>query len=132
MREWREVSPSWMLRPRAEKLLMRTKEVEKLELDLMGKGAVFTGLPIIGTWPFGGLKDYAYGIFARGDLVTSALGPKWAKRDPDAVVASQAFYDDIVTIRHACEMTLMVHVSREMELAELAKYVLLGNFTKHD
>lgn len=120
-RAWRNSAPSWMLRPRAEKLLMRKEEVAELELDLMGKGAIFSDLPLLGKWPFGGLKDFAFGIFARGACLEQTLGKKWGRRDPDAVLASQSFYDDVVKVRHACELTLMVHVSREMELAEVTR-----------
>ena len=44
------------------------------------------------------------------------MGSTWARRDPDEVLASPAFYHDILERCHQVEMTLMLLASRPLKL----------------
>lgn len=54
------------------------------------------------------------------------LGAAWAGRDPEAVLADPAFFDDVLRRCHQVEMTLVLLASRPLALAELRPAVEEG------
>ncbi|DBA76614.1 TPA: hypothetical protein ACH3X2_008662 [Trebouxia sp. C0005] len=114
--------PGWMLRPGAPKMQLRPEEEEQLPLDLLGRGTLWSKRPLLG-YAFGGLRDVGFGVYARVDRIRGSLQERWAGQDPEKVLLSEGFYQDIITHGSGTELTLMAVPSRNIPLPTLRKHV---------
>lgn len=113
----REAVPSSQLRPGSRKQVLRPNEEEALELQRLGHGNCFTHRKKIFGIELPWERNFTFGIYARPDRVRETMGPAWAGRDPEEVLASPAFYHDILERCAQVELTLTLLASRPLKLA---------------
>lgn len=113
----RELVPSSELRPGSHKQVLRPEDEEALELQRLGHGNCFTHRTKIFGVELPWERNFAFGIYARPNRVHEVMGPTWAGRDPEEVLASPAFYHDILERCHQVELTLTLLASRPLKLA---------------
>jgi hypothetical protein len=112
----REAVPSSQLRPGSQKQVLRPHEEEALELQRLGHGNCFTHRKKIFGIELPWERNCAFGIYARPSRVREVMGPTWAGRDPEEVLASPAFYHEILERCHQVELTLTLLASRPLKL----------------
>jgi hypothetical protein len=124
--------PSKYLRQHASKQMVRPEEMGKLSLERMGHGSIFsTRRPgggaidggVLPHW-LGGRRSAAWGIYARPGLIAEVLGPRWGggggsgkEGHLEALLSNQAYYGDIIEKASGIEMTAMMYIVRDLDLA---------------
>eukprot|EP00873_Tetraselmis_striata_P005980 jgi/Tetstr1/426244/TSEL_016564.t1 len=110
------ISP-YKLRRGAEKMELRRFEEDKLELELLGNGNVFSPAPIVRNM-FGGRHDFSYALYANTKRMPELMAGEWADKDPNIVMRDPSFFHDLLVNGPGMELTLMVMPGRDLPVSE--------------
>jgi len=106
------------LRGNEWKMMLRPEDQDELPLEMLGKGNVWSPMPLVGMM-LGGKRDWTFGIYGDTDHIRTAFSQKYKNIRPDKVLEKQELYDDIISVASDIELTLMVIPMRRINFDKL-------------
>ncbi|KIY99503.1 hypothetical protein MNEG_8456 [Monoraphidium neglectum] len=112
-----EVAP-WQLDPEADSLRLPDRVTMGLPWGLLADAPYYSRRPTRWLKGLDGRKDFAYGLYVHEQHAAETLGPKWAGKAAEEVLADESYFDDLISAGPLVGMTLLAVTSRELPLEE--------------